>query len=69
MVWGGAVYAYGGSPEFRYCVIAGNYADAGAAFWFDSTSHPLILGCIVIDNTAGSFCIGCLCQQVRRSDD
>lgn len=58
LAWGGAIYAYGGSPVFRYCVIAGNYANAGAAFWFDSTIHPQILGCIVIDNTAGSSVSG-----------
>jgi hypothetical protein len=58
LYWGGAVYAFGGSPVFRNCVIAGNYADAGAAFWFDTTDQPQILGCTVIDNTAGSFVSG-----------
>lgn len=58
LVWGGAVYAFGGSPVFQNCVIAGNYSDAGAAFWFEATNHPQILGCTVIDNTAGSSVSG-----------
>ncbi len=58
MWWGGAIYAYHGSPIFRNCVFAGNYADAGGVFWFDTTEHPQIIGCTIIDNTAGSFVSG-----------
>ncbi len=49
---GGAVYVYGCDPVFSSCIIAGNRAKKGAAFFCNYYGDPVIKNCTVYGNFA-----------------
>ncbi len=65
--FGGAVFACGGSPVLRNCLIVGNVAQYGGALAFkeivpaEAASEPVIEGCTIVDNVAtqGASAVHC----------
>lgn len=60
--FGGAVYAYGGSPVLRNCLIVGNVAQYGGALYLQEAVEPVIEGCTIVDNVATLGASAVYCQ-------
>jgi len=70
--FGGAVFAYGGSPVLRNCLIVGNVAQYGGALYFWDAVEPVVEGCTIVDNVATQgasavYCQGLTNLQVRNT--